>query len=116
MEAGTTGCVSGTSPLLAELSRDRGFTMRAAVSTLQSEQDSLVRLDPRARLVLRGGPGTGKTVVGLHRAAWLVYNDQRLTADRILVLGPSDRFLRFVSAVLPTLGEARIHQTTLDRL
>lgn len=53
------------------------------------------------------GPGTGKTVVGLHRAAWLVYNDTRLTAGRILVIGPSDRFLRFVSAVLPTLGEAR---------
>ena len=75
-----------------------------------------MRLDPTARLVLRGGPGTGKTVVGLHRAAWLVYNDRRLTADRILVLGPSDRFLRFVSAVLPTLGEARIVQTTFDRL
>jgi DNA helicase IV len=112
----TTGFVSGTSPLLAELSRDRGLTMRAAVSTLQSEQDELVRLDPRAKLVLRGGPGTGKTVVGLHRAAWLVYNDQRLTADRILVLGPSDRFLRYVATVLPTLGEARIMQTTFERL
>ncbi len=66
--------------------------------------------------MLRGGPGTGKTVVGLHRAAWLVYNDTRLTAGRILVIGPSDRFLRFVSAVLPTLGEARIVQTTFDRL
>ena len=90
--------------------------MRAAVATLQSEQDDLVRLDPTDRLVLRGGPGTGKTVVGLHRAAWLVYNDTRLTAGRILVLGPSDRFLRFVAAVLPTLGEARIAQTTFDRL
>ena len=111
-----TGGVSGSSPLMAELSRSRGASMRAAVATLQTEQDRLVRLDPDARLVLRGGPGTGKTVVGLHRAAWLVYNDGRVTADRILVLGPSDRFLRFVSAVLPTLGEARIHQTTLDRL
>ncbi|MEO8697872.1 MAG: AAA family ATPase [Acidimicrobiales bacterium] len=116
IEEFTTGLVSGTSPLLAELSRERGFTMRAAVSTLQSEQDSLVRLDPQAKLVLRGGPGTGKTVVGLHRAAWLVYNDQRLTADRILVLGPSDRFLRYVATVLPTLGEARIMQTTFERL
>ncbi len=75
-----------------------------------------MRLDPTARMVLRGGPGTGKTVVGLHRAAWLVYNDQRITADRILVIGPSDRFLRFVAAVLPTLGEARITQTTFERL
>ena len=99
-----------------ELARSRGTEMRAAVATLQSEQDKLVRLDPRAKLVLRGGPGTGKTVVGLHRAAWLVYNDTRLTAGKILVIGPSDRFLRFVAAVLPTLGEARISQTTFDRL
>jgi hypothetical protein len=111
-----TGEVAGSSPLLGELSRSRGTEMRAAVATLQSEQDALVRLDPTAKLVLRGGPGTGKTVVGLHRAAWLVYNDTRLTAGRILVVGPSDRFLRFVSAVLPTLGEARIVQTTFDRL
>lgn len=111
-----TGEVAGTSPLLGELSRSRGTEMKAAVATLQSEQDELVRLDPSAKLVLRGGPGTGKTVVGLHRAAWLVYNDTRLTAGKILVIGPSDRFLRFVSAVLPTLGEARIVQTTFDRL
>lgn len=110
------GEVTGSSPLMAELARSRGTEMRAAVATLQSEQDELVRLAPTETLVLRGGPGTGKTVVGLHRAAWLVYNDTRLTAGRILVIGPSDRFLRFVSAVLPTLGEARIVQTTFDRL
>jgi DNA helicase IV len=110
------GTVAGSSPLMAELSRSRGESMRAAVATLQADQDRLVRLDPTARLVLRGGPGTGKTVVGLHRAAWLVYNDRRITADRILVIGPSDRFLRFVAAVLPTLGEARIAQTTFERL
>ena len=100
----------------AELSRELGTTMRAAVATLQSEQDALVRLDPRARLVLRGGPGTGKTVIGLHRAAWLVYNDQRIAAERIVVVGPSDRFLRFVATVLPTLGEARVTQTIFERL
>jgi hypothetical protein len=111
-----TGEVAGTSPLLGELSRSRGTEMRTAVATLQSEQDELVRLDPTAQLVLRGGPGTGKTVVALHRAAWLVYNDTRLTAGRILVVGPSDKFLRFVAAVLPTLGESRITQTTFDRL
>jgi hypothetical protein len=111
-----SGEVSGSSPLLGELARSRGTEMRTAVATLQSEQDDLVRLDPTDTLVLRGGPGTGKTVVGLHRAAWLVYNDTRLTAGRILVVGPSDRFLRFVAAVLPTLGEARILQTTFERL
>ena len=112
----TSGEVHGTSPLLAELSRTKGEVMRAAVATLQTEQDQLVRLDPRARLVVRGGPGTGKTVVGLHRAAWLVYNDTRITAERILVLGPSDRYLKFVSTVLPTLGEARVMQSTFARL
>lgn len=112
----TTGEVAGSSPLLTELSRSRGSQMRAAVATLQSEQDELVRLDPDARLVLRGGPGTGKTVVGLHRAAWLVYTDSRITAERILVVGPSDKFLSFVATVLPSLGEARIVQTTFHRL
>lgn len=116
VEEFSTGEVTGTSPLMGELSRSRGGEMRAAVATLQSEQDELVRLDSSAKLVLRGGPGTGKTVVGLHRAAWLVYNDTSLTSGRILVIGPSDRFLRFVSAVLPTLGEARIAQTTFDHL
>jgi hypothetical protein len=111
-----TGLVAGSSPLMAELSRSRGIEMRTAVATLQADQDRLVRLDPTERLVLRGGPGTGKTVVGLHRAAWLVYNDRRVSADRILVIGPSDRFLQFVAAVLPTLGEARIAQTTFERL
>lgn len=116
VEEFSTGDVEGTSPLMAELSRSRGAEMRTAVATLQSEQDSLVRLDPDTRLVLRGGPGTGKTVVGLHRAAWLVYNDRRVTADRILVIGPSDKFLQYVSAVLPTLGESRIVQTTFERM
>ena len=111
-----SGEVSGSSPLMTELSRSRGESMRTAVATLQADQDRLVRLDPDERLVVRGGPGTGKTVVGLHRAAWLVYHDRRLTAERILVIGPSDRFLRYVSAVLPTLGEAKITQTTFDRL
>jgi DNA helicase IV len=112
----TSGEIEGTSPLLAELSKHRGSTMRAAVATLQSEQDRLVRLDPRERLVLRGGPGTGKTVVGLHRAAWLVYNDRRITSDKILILGPSERYLQFVATVLPTLGEHAVKQTTFSTL
>ena len=112
-----TGEVSGSSPLMNELSRSRGETMRTAVATLQAEQDELVRADPDARIVIRGGPGTGKTVVGLHRAAWIVYNDQRLlSAELILVVGPTDRYLEYVSSVLPTLGEAKVRQTTLARL
>lgn len=113
----TTSEVSGSSPLLNELSRNRSETMRAAVATLQSEQDDLVRQAPDTRMVIRGGPGTGKTVVGLHRAAWLVYNDRRvLSADSILVVGPTDRYLQYVASVLPTLGEAKVRQTTLERL
>lgn len=108
--------VTGSSPLMAELSRGRGETMKTAVATLQSEQDDLVRLDPDQRMVLRGGPGTGKTVVGLHRAAWLVYNDQRVLSSDILVVGPSDKYLEYVATVLPTLGEAKVRQTTMNRL
>ena len=66
--------VTGSSPLMVELDRNRGDTMKTAVATLQSEQDELVRRSADEVMVLRGGPGTGKTVVGLHRAAWLVYN------------------------------------------
>lgn len=111
------GSISGSSPLMKELERSRGETMRTAVATLQSEQDELVRMDPDAKLVLIGGPGTGKTVVGLHRAAWLVYNDRRVyAADRMLVVGPSDKYLEYVASVLPTLGEAKIKQTTFTRL
>jgi hypothetical protein len=110
-----SGGISGSSPLMAELARSRGTEMRAAVATLQKDQDRLVRFDPRARLVLRGGPGTGKTVVALHRAAWMIYNDRRITDDRLLVVGPSDRFLRYVATVLPTLGELRVQQTTFER-
>ena len=117
IEEFTTGEVSGSSPLMAELSRSRGETMKTAVATLQAEQDELVRRDPDEQMVIRGGPGTGKTVVGLHRAAWIVYNDQRLlSAELILVIGPTDRYLEYVSSVLPTLGEAKVRQTTLARL
>jgi len=117
VEEFTTGEVAGSSPLMTELGRSRGETMKTAVATLQAEQDALVRQDPDVQMVIRGGPGTGKTVVGLHRAAWIVYNDQRLlSADLILVIGPTDRYLEYVSAVLPTLGEAKVRQTTMARL
>ena len=117
VEEFTSGQVTGSSPLMAELSRSRGETMKTAVATLQAEQDALVRRDPDDQMVIRGGPGTGKTVVGLHRAAWIVYNDQRLlSAELILVVGPTDRYLEYVSSVLPTLGEAKVRQTTMARL
>lgn len=112
-----SGEVSGSSPLLHELAKSRGETMRAAVATLQSEQDDLVRRAPTEQTVIRGGPGTGKTVVGLHRAAWLVYNHRQLIgSDNMLVVGPSDKYVQYISSVLPSLGEARIRNTTLRRL
>jgi len=117
IEEFTNGQVTGSSPLMAELSRSRGETMKTAVATLQAEQDELVRRDPDESMVIRGGPGTGKTVVGLHRAAWIVYTDQRLlSAELILVIGPTDKYLEYVSSVLPTLGEAKVRQSTLARL
>lgn len=116
VEEFTTNEVSGSSPLMVELSAGRGETMKTAVATLQSEQDELVRRSPDERMVLRGGPGTGKTVVGLHRAAWLVYNDRRVLSSDILILGPSDRYLRYIASVLPTLGESKVRQTTFARL
>ncbi len=116
IEEFTTQQVTGSSPLMAELDRGRGETMKTAVATLQTEQDELVRRDPDERMVLRGGPGTGKTVVGLHRAAWLVYNDRRVLSSDILILGPSDRYLKYIASVLPTLGESKVRQTTFARL
>ncbi len=75
---------------MAELSRSRGARCGRRWRRCSPSRTASCASTPTARLVLRGGPGTGKTVVGLHRAAWLVYNDRRVTADRILVVGPSD--------------------------
>lgn len=88
IEEFTRNQVTGSSPLMVELDRSRGNTMKTAVATLQSEQDELVRRSADEVMVLRGGPGTGKTVVGLHRAAWLVYNDRRVLSNDILIVGP----------------------------
>jgi DNA helicase IV len=104
-------------PLLAELDRSRTGEMRDIVSTIQAEQDVVIRAPLELLLVVQGGPGTGKTAVGLHRAALLLY-DHRDVLDRegVLVVGPNRLFLRYISQVLPSLGETSVVQTTLTGL
>jgi len=102
-------------PLLAELERARSGSMRDIVATIQTEQDRVIRAPLEGTIVVQGGPGTGKTAVGLHRAAYLLY-DQREVLDRegVLVVGPNQRFLRYISQVLPSLGEHAVTQLTVD--
>jgi DNA helicase IV len=104
-------------PLLAELERERTGEMRDIVATIAAEQDEVIRAPLATCLVVQGGPGTGKTAVGLHRAAFLLYEHrQQLDAEGVLVLGPNPIFLRFIAQVLPSLGETATRQTTLERL
>jgi len=104
-------------PLLAELGRARTGAMRDIVATIQAEQDAIIRAPLETCLVVQGGPGTGKTAVGLHRAAFLLYEHRALLArEGVLVVGPNPVFLRYISQVLPSLGETSATQTTVDGL
>jgi DNA helicase IV len=104
-------------PLLAELERARTGAMRDIVATIQAEQDVVIRSPLDRCLVVQGGPGTGKTAVGLHRAAFLLY-EHRGELDRtgVLVVGPNPTFLRYISQVLPSLGETSVRQATVAGL
>ncbi len=104
-------------PLLAELERERTGAMRDIVATIQAEQDVVIRAPLDACLVVQGGPGTGKTAVGLHRAAFLLYEHRQLLDEEgVLVIGPNPVFLRYIAQVLPSLGETAVRQTTVERL
>ena len=104
-------------PLLAELGRARTGQMRDIVATIQAEQDAIIRAPIETCLVVQGGPGTGNTAVGLHRAAFLLYEHrERLAREGVLVVGPNPVFLRYISQVLPSLGETSATQTTVDGL
>ncbi len=104
-------------PLLAELDRSRTGQMRDIVATIQAEQDLVIRAPLDLLLVVQGGPGTGKTAVGLHRAALLLYDHrQQLERDGVLVVGPNRLFLRYIAQVLPSLGETSVVQTTVSGL
>jgi DNA helicase IV len=106
----------GGDALLAELERSRTGEMLDIVATIQAEQDEIIRAPLDQLLSVQGGPGTGKTAVGLHRAAFLLYNHPALSQDGVLVLGPSRAFLRYISAVLPSLGEEAVVQSTVADL
>ena len=103
--------------LAREIERPRSGPMRDIVATIQPEQDALVRADAGTTVCVQGAPGTGKTAVGLHRAAWLLYaHRERLTRQGVLVVGPNRAFLQHIGAVLPALGEVRVEQRTVADL
>ncbi|HZT15252.1 MAG TPA: ATP-binding domain-containing protein [Gaiellaceae bacterium] len=103
--------------LLEELERSRGRHMRDIVATIQADQYRLITRDPERPLVVQGGPGTGKTAVGLHRASWLLYTlRERLGRRGVLVVGPNRTFMEYVSHVLPALGEEAVEQRAVDEL
>ncbi|KUL39033.1 HelD family protein [Actinoplanes awajinensis] len=103
--------------LTAEIERPRVGPMRDIVATIQPEQDELVRADLGDSICVQGAPGTGKTAVGLHRAAFLLYlHRERLRRSGVLIVGPNTAFLSYISAVLPTLGEVEVQQSTLDEI
>ena len=98
--------VIGEGALLAALTRARNHTMRDIVSTIQAEQDEAIRAPYQGFTMITGGPGTGKTVVALHRAAYLLYsNRRRFESGGVLVVGPSRLFMNYIARVLPSLGE-----------
>ncbi|KQR53760.1 AAA family ATPase [Leifsonia sp. Leaf336] len=116
-EGAAAGKVQGEGALLAALTAQRTGRMHDIVATIQAEQDRIIRSDLRGALVVQGGPGTGKTAVALHRAAYLLYaNRQRLSTSGVLVVGPSSAFLRYIEAVLPSLGETGVVMQTLGEL
>ncbi|MFJ9691731.1 HelD family protein [Kitasatospora sp. NPDC101183] len=103
--------------LITEIERPRTGPMRDIVATIQPEQDELVRGEPTESVCVQGAPGSGKTAVGLHRAAYLLYtHPQRLRRGGLLVIGPNRTFLHHIAAVLPALGESDVAQCTVEEL
>jgi DNA helicase IV len=103
--------------LVAEIERPRIGPMRDIVATIQPEQDDLIRAPLTETIVIQGGPGTGKTAVGLHRAAFLLYEHrERLARDGVLVVGPGPAYLAFIRDVLPGLGEVDVAQRSIEDL
>ena len=103
--------------LESEIERPRVGPMRDIVATIQPEQDVIVRSDLEQSVCVQGAPGTGKTAVGLHRAAFLLYSHRdQLSRQGVLVVGPNASFLRYIGDVLPALGEIDAQQTTIEEL
>ena len=115
--ASSTPTLRGYSTLLSVLSRGRTGQLGDIVATIQAEQDQIIRSPQQGVLVVEGGPGTGKTVVALHRAAYLLYTFRFPLEDQgVLVVGPNRVFLRYIERVLPSLGEAGVEQVVLADL
>ncbi|MEL6892821.1 MAG: AAA family ATPase [Actinomycetota bacterium] len=115
-EAGATA-TGIPDPVLAEIGAERSGAMREIVATIQGEQDEVIRAPIDQTLIVQGGPGTGKTAVGLHRVAYLLFEHRaRLARDGVLVVGPNRAFLDYVGNVLPSLGERSVRQVTVDEL
>jgi DNA helicase IV len=111
------GGLTGEATLLAALSSGRTGRMGDIVATIQTEQDRIIRSGVNGVLVVEGGPGTGKTAVALHRAAYLLYTHRRQLAKRgVLVVGPNPTFLRYIEQVLPSLGETSVLLSTVGEL
>ncbi|MBX6385311.1 MAG: AAA family ATPase [Microbispora sp.] len=109
--------LNGEAALLAALGEKRSGRMRDIVATIQAEQDKIIRSDLNGVLVVQGGPGTGKTVVALHRAAYLLYTyRERLERRGVLILGPNPTFMRYIEQVLPSLGETDVLLSTVAEL
>jgi DNA helicase IV len=108
-EADTDLPIVGEGALMAQLSRARDRSMHSIVATIQAEQDRAIRAPNKGVVLISGGPGTGKTVVALHRAAFLLYADRRrYETGGVLVVGPSGVFMRYIERVLPSLGETAV--------
>lgn len=109
--------LAGEAALLSALNRQRGERMRDIVATIQAEQDDIIRAELPGVLVIQGGPGTGKTAVALHRAAYLLYEHRVALASRgVLVVGPNETFLHYIGQVLPSLGETGVLLATIGQL
>lgn len=109
--------VIGNDSLLTSLNRERTSHMHDIVATIQREQDQIIRTPARGTLVVQGGPGTGKTVVALHRIAFLLYqNRETIARQGALVIGPNPHFLEYIDKVLPALGETGVTLATIDQL
>lgn len=117
LDAVDTSNLAGEGALFAALAEHRTGRMGDIVATIQAEQDAIIRSSIDGILVVQGGPGTGKTAVALHRAAYLLYaHRQRMERSGVLVLGPSPVFLRYIEQVLPALGETGVVSMTVADL
>jgi DNA helicase IV len=115
---GHAAALDDQSAFIASLGSSRSPRMRDVLGTIQSDQDAIIRAGSRGALVVDGGPGTGKTVVALHRTAYLLYSDPRLGHRRggVLFVGPHQPYLAYVADVLPSLGEEGVQTCTLRDL